>query len=307
MTSDLEMDRRRSHLYDTTMTNVFALASRRSGPVYLGYSSNPRARISQIQVSNPEACGCYYPIESPIASLLAQSLWSRMRHLRLRPMAREFGDGGGWFDLTFTDAVRSIDNAQNRLSETQVQRTGSSWFPSRYWPRQPTVYALTVVIDGEEMTKVGYSDQPQHRIAQHRDWCAETIEAESSTSASKVTETVVLSTLDSNGLIVRGEWARIGHEDARELIEWVAVRADRLGPTNPYWRDPFSRLIGLPVHLAKLLPCSVASEKIPEPPHAQDRDEPHYVSCRFGPSPTAAPSLALPWETAKITNWDDEE
>jgi T5orf172 domain len=163
------------------------------------------------------------------------------------------------------------------------------------------------VIDGEEMTKVGYSDQPQHRIAQHRDWCAETIEAESSTSASKVTETVVLSTLDSNGLIVRGEWARIGHEDARELIEWVAARADRLGPISLHWRDPFGHLIGLPAHLATLLPCSVALEKMPDSPHAQDRDEPHYVSCRFGPPPTATPSPALPWETAKITNWDDEE
>jgi hypothetical protein len=290
------------------MTNVFALASRRSGPVYLGYSSNPRARISQIQVSNPEACSYYHPIESPNASLIAQSLWEHKRILRLRPMARAFGDdGGGWFALTFAEAVRSVAIAQDRLSKIEVQRTGSSWFPSRYWPRQPTVYALTVVIDGEEMTKVGYSDQPQHRIAEHRDWCAETIEAESSIPASKVTETVVLSTLRSNGLSVRGEWARISHEDARELIEWVAARADRLGPISPHWRDPFGRLIGLPAHLATLLPCSVASEKIPEPPHAQDRDEPHYVSCRFGPSPAATPSLALPWETAKITNWDDEE
>src|SRR5688500_2505912 len=126
------MDGKRNHLYDTTMTSFLFLASRRSGPVYLGYSSDPIARISQIQTSNHKELIHKYCPESSNASSIAQSLWEDKRILRLRPMARGFGDdGGGWFDLTFAEARRSVAIAQDRLRKIQVLHTGSSWYRPR--------------------------------------------------------------------------------------------------------------------------------------------------------------------------------
>ncbi|MBF5096588.1 GIY-YIG nuclease family protein [Azospirillum sp. INR13] len=231
------------------MTTLFALAAHRYGPVYIGYSSDPRRRIGQIQTSNHEVLDLMHAIDTEAAVVRARAIWERLNRLRLRPTAREHGDGGGWFDLTFADAIRALD----RAGEDDTV-PGSRRYPSRYWASEPTVYALTVVVDGEEITKVGYSDQPHVRIAEHRDWCARKIEAEFTASVRQAVENVVLGVLAGNDLLIRGEWARITHEDARALIIWVAERID-LDPR--LWRGFNARLMGLPPSLATLLPNSL--------------------------------------------------